>query len=246
MEITVLNIAHRGASGHAPENTLAAVRMAVEMGADAVELDFHQTADGRLIALHDFSLRRTTGDPRRPASVRLSEVKALDAGSWWSRAFRNERIPTLEEVLEACRKRVHLHLEIKKGSSMYPGIESRVVKAVNDLNARDGVTVSSYDADALLAVREADRRVGIGLLTRLKATGPVLRLAESVSARSLHLSTGRLTPALLRAAQDRGLRVYAYTVNTTRDMRRYIGMGVDGLFTNFPDRLAVLVRDTPR
>jgi glycerophosphoryl diester phosphodiesterase len=246
MKKTFQIIAHRGASGHAPENTLAAVQLAVDMGADAAELDFHQTADGRLIALHDFSLRRTTGDPRMAGAVRLDEIRTLDAGGWWDRSFRSERIPTLEEVLEAFRDRIQLHLEIKRGSSMYPGIEFRLVRAVNDLKARDGVTVSSYDGDALRAVRAADRRIGLGLLTRLKSAGPVLRLAESVAARSLHLSTKRLTPSLLRAAQARGLRVYVYTVNGTRAMKRYIKMGVDGLFTDFPDRLAVLVRESPR
>jgi glycerophosphoryl diester phosphodiesterase len=240
MKKPVLNIAHRGASGHAPENTLAAVQRAVELGADAVELDFHQTADGRLIALHDFSLKRTTGVPGMAGSLRLKEIKALDAGSWWDRTFRKERIPTLEEVLETCRNRILLHLELKMGSSLYPGIESRVVKTVNDLKVRDAVTVSSYDTEALRRVREADRRIPLGLLTRLKGPGPVLRLAESISARSLHVSTKRLTPRLLHETQDRGLRVYVYTVNGIRSMKHYIEMGVDGLFTNFPDRLAGL------
>src|SRR3989304_1235432 len=106
-----LNIAHRGASGHAPENTLAAFRLAMEMGAQMIELDLHQSRDGVPVVIHDTSLWRTAGIRRNVGSLTLREIKRLDVGSWFNPQFKDQRIPTLEEVLELVLDQIPLNVE---------------------------------------------------------------------------------------------------------------------------------------
>jgi glycerophosphoryl diester phosphodiesterase len=237
----VLNIAHRGASGHAPENTMAAFRLAIEQGADAIELDVHQTADGHLVVLHDFSLKRTTGDPRSVKQAPLFEIKKLDAGAWWSRMYRGESVPALQEVLELTHGRIPLHIELKRGSPFYPMIEVRLIELIRRMKAHAWVTVSSFDEHALRILRDHDPKLALGLLTRLRQPKPILYMARELSVRSLHISTRRFSPALLQRAQAFGLPVYVYTINQPAAMREYIQLGVNGLFTNYPDRLAALL-----
>ncbi len=241
MSKKVLNIAHRGASGHAPENTMAAFRLALEQGADAIELDLHQTADGHLVVLHDFSLKRTTGDPRSVKQVELSEIKKLDAGIWWSKEYQGERIPTLEEVLELARDRIAVYIELKKGSPFYPAVEARLIALLGRLKAHTWVTVSSFDSQALQTLRDRDPKLSLGLLTRLSEAKPILSLAQTLSVRAIHISTRRFSPVLLHQAHAQGFLVHVYTVNRPSEMQRFLDLGIDGLFTNYPDRLASLV-----
>ncbi len=237
-----LNIAHRGASGHAPENTMAAFRLAADQGADWIELDIHQTADGHLVVLHDFSLQRTSGDPHPVQSLTLKQIKEFDVGLWWDKSYRNERVPTLDEVLEFARNRVRVQIELKRGSSFYPGIEKRLIEMISRHRAENRTAVSSFEIDALKTLRELDDRIPLGLLTRKTRPRDILNEAESLRVRSIHISTRRLSKSLLTLAHSNGLPVYAYTVNRPSLMSRYLAMGADGLFTNFPDRLREIVQ----
>ncbi|MBI3609603.1 MAG: glycerophosphodiester phosphodiesterase [Nitrospirae bacterium] len=232
-----LNIAHRGASGHAPENTMAAFRKAVEMGADWIELDIHLTADGHLVVLHDFTLERTAGDRRAVKVFTLEQLKTFDVGLWWDEAYRNERVPTLDEVLSFAENRIKIQIELKRGSSLYPGIEKRLIEMIARHRAENRTAVSSFETDALKTLRELDRTIPLGLLTRKPRPKDILEDAKSLNVQSLHISTRRLSKEILTQAHLNGLPVYAYTVNRPLLMRRYLSMGVDGLFTNYPDRL---------
>jgi glycerophosphoryl diester phosphodiesterase len=238
-----LNIAHRGASGHAPENTMAAFRLAVEQSADWIELDVHQTADGNVVVLHDFTMRRTAGDRRTVKALSLEQIRKLDAGSWWDQCFRGQRIPTLDEVLEFARDRISVQIELKRGSPFYPGIEQRLLEAVHRSGAGNRVAISSFDLPALRMLRRIDRKITLGLLTRKTKPREILAEAESLGARSIHISTHRLSTSILTEAHAVGLPVYIYTVNRPSLMARYLSMGVDGLFTNYPDRLHDLLRN---
>ena len=237
-----LNIAHRGASGHAPENTMAAFRLAVEQGADWIELDIHQTADGHLVVLHDLTLQRTAGDPRPVKTLTLKQIKELDVGQWWDKAYRGETTPTLDEVLEFSENRFRLQIELKHGSSFYPGIEGRLLNLIASHEARNRAAVSSFEAEALKTLREMDDHVSLGLLTRKTDPKEILKEAESLRIQSLHISTRRLSKNLLARARANNLPVYVYTVNRPSLMRRYLAMGADGLFTNYPDRLREVFR----
>jgi glycerophosphoryl diester phosphodiesterase len=240
-----LIIAHRGASGHAPENTMAAFRLAVEMGADWIELDIHQTADDHLVVLHDFSLQRTSGDRRPVQTLTLKQIKKFDVGLWWDKAYRNERVPTLDDVLTFARNRINVQIEIKRGSSLYPGIEKRLIEMIDRHRAQNRTAVSSFEIEALKTVRELDDKMPLGLLTRKTRPREILEEAVSLKVQSIHISTRRLSKTLLTQAHLTGLPVYAYTVNRPSLMSRYLAMGADGLFTNYPDRLHNLMNRHP-
>ncbi|HEV8663384.1 MAG TPA: glycerophosphodiester phosphodiesterase family protein, partial [Candidatus Methylomirabilis sp.] len=124
----VLNIAHRGASADAPENTLPAFEAALAAGADALELDVHLAADGAIVVIHDITLARTTSGRGFVGRHTLADLKRLDAGSWFGARFAGTAIPTLEEVVTLARGRARLFVELKAGSDFYPGIEGAVVR----------------------------------------------------------------------------------------------------------------------
>jgi glycerophosphoryl diester phosphodiesterase len=242
MATSFLCIAHRGASGHAPENTIAAVEKAIELGAGAVELDIRQTADGHLVVIHDASLQRTAGSSKPVGSISLAELKTLDAGSWWKPSFRDERVPTLAEVLETIRHRCYLFIDLKQGSAHYPLIESRLLELIREWNAYHWVTVASPDLDALRKLRAIDPRLRLGIQPRLVQVKRILDIAEEVSAESIHLATHRFRPPILSEAHRKGVKVYLYTVNRPALIQRYARLGVDGIFTNYPDRPEAALR----
>lgn len=243
MSRVVVNIAHRGASAYAPENTLAAFELAAAQGADAIELDLHQTKDRRLVVIHDFTLKRTTGDPRQIRSATLADIQRLSAGAWFDERFSDARVPTLEQALEFGRKRLLLHLELKGGSPYYPDIESNLLDAIGRARAFNRVRISSFDAAALARLRGlGGARPALGLLTRRTRAGDIIRLARALRVESVHLARRRFTPAAARGLRQAGFPVYVYTVDDPAQMRRLIDQGADGLFTNTPDRLTALLR----
>jgi len=236
-----LIIAHRGASGEAPENTLAAFQLALDQGADMIELDLHQSKDGSLVICHDFKLHRTARSKRSVKQLTLKELKRLEVGSWFHPRFSGEPIPALEEVLELTKDRIRLNIEIKRGSPFYPGIEERLVKLLESFHATESVLVSSFDHQALETIRVLSSKISIGLLAEKGSIQQLIRKVEVLSAFSLNLPVRLLTPALVQEAHRRKLQVYAYTINQVRLMNYYLIMGVDGIFTNFPGRLAQLL-----
>jgi glycerophosphoryl diester phosphodiesterase len=239
----LLNIAHRGASGYAPENTLAAFDLAVKMGAGMIELDLHQTSDSHLVVCHDFDLKRTAGLRRRVRSLDLLTLRTLDVGSWRHPKFADQRIPTLLEVFDTVPPRVRINIELKKGSPYYPDIESRLVRFLEKQGRMSRVIVSSFDQKALLRLRRLSPSLRIGLLSKSRLLSTLFRAASRLKAASLHLSTRRLKRRWIPAAHQRGLKVYVYTVNDPPLMRRCLEMGADGLFTDYPDRLAAVLRE---
>jgi glycerophosphoryl diester phosphodiesterase len=230
-----LNVAHRGASGHAPENTLAAFRLGKEMGAGMIEFDVWETKDRHLVVHHDASLRRTTGLRRRVEALTLKKVRELDAGSWFHPSFKGERIPTLTEVLTALRG-IDFNIELKKADP------KRLLTEVARLGASRRVVFSSFDHVLLRRLHEIDPAVRIGCLIDEEPWRWIWRETERLSFISINLPLRRATAAAVRKAREKGLKVLVYTVNRKADMRRMIRLGVDGLFTNYPDRLDDLLR----
>ncbi|MFA6316310.1 MAG: glycerophosphodiester phosphodiesterase family protein [Elusimicrobiota bacterium] len=242
-------IAHRGASGYAPENTLASFRRALEMGASAIELDVHQTTDGELAVLHDWDLKRTArglppGHParkwRRLHRARVGEMSfaalaAADVGSWFGPRFRGERIPRLADVLELAAGRAELHVELKKGSSLYPCVEARVVALLRDFGALKTAVVSSFDHAALFNARLLEPRLRLGYLLGLTTMKKALKETAALRAESLNISLRQATPRRIGLAKAQGLKVLVYTVNRAADLPRLERLGVDGVFSNYPD-----------
>ncbi|OGS38180.1 MAG: hypothetical protein A2506_02110 [Elusimicrobia bacterium RIFOXYD12_FULL_66_9] len=231
----MLVVAHRGASGHAPENTLASFSRALEMGARAIELDVHLTTDHELVVAHDDDLRRCGRDRRRLKALHWDEAAGVDVGAWFDKRFAGERLPRLDEVYGLVPPSVELHVEIKHGSRVYPGIEERVVDLIHKRGALSRTLVSSFDHEALYMVRSLDEKVRLGYLLGLTTLKTAVREMQEISAESLNCSMRQTNARLVKAAHDRGFKVLVYTVNTPADRDRLARLGVDGVFTNYPE-----------
>ena len=232
----MLLIAHRGASGTHPENTLAAFGAAWAAGAKAIEFDVQKAKDGTLVVIHDSDLKRTAGDPRQVRDLTLPELKRLDAGSWFDARFRGERIPTLEELLRAAPADCELNLEIKQAEPPYAGIERDVLEFLDArplVKARTGV--SSFHHGTLRALRALDGAVRIGLLPGRLPIDQAFELARELRAESMNVNQERLTADWLTRAKAAGLRILVYTIVTDEQAARAAGLGADGVFSNFPD-----------
>lgn len=228
-------IAHRGASGYAPENTLAAFRLALEMGAKAVEFDVHQTKDHELVVLHDVDLKRVAGRKAQVRDLTWKELSQLDVGSWRDRAFNAERVPRLSDVYDLVQGKAELHLEIKKGSSLYHGIEERIVEFLQKRKAWSMTVVSSFDHAALYLVRWLEERARLGYLLGLTPMNAAYREMAEIKAESLNLSVRQIDAKRTKACHDKGLKVLVYTPNDRKTLDRLEKMGVDGVFCNFPE-----------
>jgi glycerophosphoryl diester phosphodiesterase len=239
----IWSIAHRGASGHAPENTMAAFRRAVELGARFIETDLQITRDAQVIAIHDLTLDRTTTGKGQVHSLTLDQIRALDAGAWFGGegAFSRERVPTLVEILDFAKEHdVIFYLEIKSGSAW--GIEHAVVAALRDQNASARVVILSFDPAAIESVRRLDSTMMTGFLCE-HPSGDLVERTVRVGARQLVARGDLLTPAVVEKAHQAGLQVVAWTINEPEQMRRLAAAGVDGIITDYPERLLSVLQE---
>jgi len=236
---TFLRIAHRGASGRAPENTRAAFAAALDIGVDAIELDCQLTADGEPIVIHDETLERTTTGIGPVAVKRWDEIAALDAGSWRAAAFAGERVPRLAAVLAQLAGRVVLNVEIKSARDVGT-IEAPLVELVTAHDALSWVIFSSYHERAVRNVRAASADAAIGVLWDRRPVEGAIMLAEELRARCIVPSRRLVTPELIATAHARDLGVWVWTVNDVAEMRRLVAAGVDALFSDYPERFAEL------
>ena len=234
-------VAHRGASGSAPENTLAAFQRAVELGATFIETDLHLTRDARFVAIHDPKLERTTNGKGAVREHTLAELRKLDAGMWFDRQYMDERIPTLEEVLEFARKRdVVFYLEVKYDSAW--GMHHALVSALQGAETAARTIVLSFDPATLVALRKLDSAIMMGLLVESGKGDPV-KAALDVGARQLCPRWDMVTPELVKQAHRADLHVVTWTVNDAEKMRAVIAADVDGIMTDVPDRLRAVIED---
>jgi glycerophosphoryl diester phosphodiesterase len=234
-------IAHRGASGHAPENTLAAFERAVQVGATFIETDLHLTRDARFVAIHDATLERTTSGRGMVHDFSLAELKELDAGRWFDREFMDERIPTLEQILEFSRRQdVVFYLELKYNSAW--GMHHALVAALRSGDAAARTVVISFDPATIRAVHQLDPTLMIGLLIEKKA-GDFVGIASQTGARQICAEASIITPEFVATAHRADLHVIAWTVNSVDAMRAMMAAGVDGIMTDFPDRLRATIED---
>lgn len=227
-----LVIAHRGASGSAPENTLAAFRRAEALGAHMIELDAQLTRDGEVVVIHDWTLERTTGG-RGPVRERtLGELRTLDAGRWFAGAFAGERVPTLAEVLSAVALPVNVELK-PVGAD---GLEARVLAVVRQARALDRVVFSSFDGSILGRLRALATEAEIAVLWETPEPAAAVAAMQRVAARALHLRKDAATPANLATLMRMGVEVRVWTVNAPDEMAALIAAGASGVFTDYPER----------
>lgn len=228
-EPAFLCIGHRGARGHAPENTLLGLTTGIAMGVHAVEFDVQLHPSGELLLMHDLWVDRTTNGKGLLTELSLEALRALDAG-------KGERIPTLREALDLVDSRVLVNIELKT----WNGTAAAVAKVVREYVAKgwplEHFLVSSFHLPELRAMHEAAPEIPLGALycgVPLDGAAP----AAALGARTLNLSTEFIDAGLVRDAQALGLKVYAYTVNLPAEIALMRRMGLDGVFTDFPERV---------
>ncbi len=242
-----LRIAHRGASGHAPEHTRAAFELAVAQGAQMVELDVRLTADGELVVFHDDTLERTTNGVGKVSEKTWAQLRDLDAGSWFGRQFAGERLLLLQEVLRLLAGRVLLNVELKEHASKASLLLPALLSRLGEEGAEQRVVVSAFDWELLAKLRAYDPGVRIGILWHEPSrTEDVWRFAEQIGAYSVHPLWLLVEPGLIAAAHERGLQVFTWTVNDPAQVRSQVALGVDGVISDYPDRLLAVARVDPR
>jgi len=239
-----LILAHRGASGERPENTLAAFARAIEVGAHGVEVDVQLTKDGAPIVIHDARLDRTTDGSGRISNHTLAELRRLDAGSWFAPTYRRERIPTLGEVLEVVGLRARLiNIELKKYRIAYPGLEAKVIEALGAGGLLAKTVISSFNYGSLQVVKAIDPSIQIGYLYELPFRSPVAG-ALRLGAAAIHPPRLVVTRTLVRRAHEASLRVHVWTVNRPKHFRQMQAYKVDAIFTDQPAAMLELLRGT--
>lgn len=224
--------AHRGASAHAPENTLAAFRLAVELGAPAIELDAKLTTDKKVVVFHDLTLDRTTNGKGPLKRKSLAELRELDAGSHFSVQFAGELIPTLEEVFESVGRSIFINVELTSTA----GLPDRVAELVNRFNLHDRVLFSSFFPNNLVRIKRLLPQCPAGLLAWKGNAGAYARglIGEWITPHIIHPYTGDVTEAFMKRQRKRNRRVHVWTVNKPDDMQRLFALGVHGIFTDDP------------
>jgi glycerophosphoryl diester phosphodiesterase len=229
---STINCAHRGASGHAPENTIAAVEKAIAQGAAMAEIDIQQTADDRFAVFHDDFLDRTTNGVGPLWEQTLAELQTLDAGSWFGLEYAGERIPSLEEVLETTRGRLPLNIELKLHGHERQLVEL-VIRTLHDNNIEDHCLVTCFDHKVAVAVKQADGALTVGaILGRQQYTDRIFDLPVDV----LSVEKSLVDETFMATAREAEKQVHVWTVNDPEEMNRLIGLGVDAVITNYPDR----------
>lgn len=248
-------VAHRGSSGAAPENTVAAVRLALRHRADVVENDIQRTKDGELVVVHDTTLARTTDveelfPDRAPWNVgdfTLAEIRTLDAGSWFAPEFADEPVPTLAEWGRAVGHRAGMLLEVKS-PALYPGIAADVDRELDRLPffraalRADRLVVQSFDHTWLRQYDALAEDVPVGLLFGGRAPSEPQLADAATWAEQANPALGDLTEADVDRIHAHGLETHVWTVNDGQGMRRAIRWGVDGVITNYPQVLRDILR----
>lgn len=236
----MLVIAHRGASGYAPENTFAAFRRALAMGAGFIETDLQLSRDARFVAIHDATVNRTTNGQGAVHDLTLAELRRLDAGSWFGSEFAGERVPTIEEILEFAKKHdVVFYLELKPSGSW--GGEHALISALRESGEAARTVIISFDPVILSGVRKIEPTLMTGLLFDGSIAKP-LDKAIQIGARQIVVRGDLVTPRLLKEARERDLQLVCWTVNHPAHMRLLAEAGVDGIISDYPDRLLELAR----
>lgn len=236
-------IGHRGAPKMAPENTLPAFQAAIDVGVDMIEFDVTLTRDRVPIVIHDRALKRTTDSRGAVRRRTFSALRKLDAGSWFSDEFVDVRIPTLNEVLEVASGNVALNIEIKREAvsrRIVGGIEEKVLFALMKHGIQAQSVISSFSSLAIRRITEIDPAQSVALLMRRVPRRNPRAILRQIPADALHLPLQGLNRAVIRQAHEEGIPIRVYTVNDRSDMKRLLHWGVDGMFTDRPERLLKL------
>lgn len=233
--------AHRGASGHRPENTLDAFALAMEMGADGIELDVQLSADGEVVVIHDETVDRVTEGRGRVAELTLRTLKSLNAAHTFP-GSDPVRVPTLAEVFALLRPTgLTINVELKNSREPYPGLEEKCIALAREMGVAERVWFSSFQHYSLVRIKEIAPEFPCGLLYDATMVRP-WQYARALGMDALHPHYTELSVlGEVEESHRAGIRVHTWTVNRETELRFAIGAGVDAVITNYPDRARALL-----
>ena len=247
-------IGHRGASGYAPEHTFPSYDLAKGFGVDYLEQDLQMTSDGVLVVMHDPRLDRTTSGTGDVIAHTLEQIKELDAGAWFNAKFAGTQVPTLREVFERYGKDANYYIETKNPEEA-PGMEEKLLELIREFELRDGaverwqVLIQSFSRDSLLKIKQMDPQLPlIQLIEKEFSSAQIQQRLHDIRNYAVGIGPSRISVdrALVDAVHETGLHIHPYTVNDEAEMRRLFDLGVDGMFSDFPDRLKAVLEANER
>ena len=231
--------AHRGSSGTHPENSLAAFHEAARLPIYGVEFDVHLTKDGELVVIHDETIDRTSDGKGFVKDMTLAELRSFDFGSWFSDEFRGEPIPTLHEVLDVFSETSHhLNIELKSDIFPYEGMVGKVVAMVQQMKLDSSVVISSFDHEALRAVKKIAPHIETAALFMEVLVDP-LDYIRNIPADALHISLPSAARPSMRKVVENGVAVRVFTVNEVKYAEALKKIGVTAIFTDFPKKMMI-------
>lgn len=254
-----LNIAHRGASGYAPEHTIESYELGERMHGDYIEIDLQMTKDGVLVAMHDMDVSRTTDHKGSIKELTIDDVEKLDAGSWFNEmnkdyaqpAFANAKVPTLDEIFETFGHESNYYIEIKTPEE-YPNMVDELLKTLEkhgflrDDVPEGKVIIQSFHAESLQKVHQLNENIPLIQLYRFDRTAAISE-KELQKVRSYAVGIGvnykSLTKRFVEKVRANDLLIHAYTVNDEKEMRKLMNWGVTGIFTDYPDVLHEVIEE---
>ncbi|WP_330502369.1 glycerophosphodiester phosphodiesterase family protein [Peribacillus frigoritolerans] len=233
------NVAHRGASAYAPENTIAAFDKAVEMKADYIEIDVQRSKDGELVLIHDTTVDRTTDGTGKVGDFMFEELRSLDAGSWKGEQFAGEQIPTFDEILDRYHGKIGILIEIK-ASELYPGIEVSIAEELKERNLdkpqNEKIIIQSFNHKSMEKMNDLVPKVPIGVLTSSRADTTKQALQEfSTYADYFNPSYGIVTEELVNQVHSLDMKIGSWTVRSQGAADFLLDMGVDAIISDYPD-----------
>ncbi len=244
----IVNVAHRGASGYAPEHTLVSYELGEKLKGDYIEIDLQMTKDGQLIAMHDETLDRTTNGAGKVKDVTLAEIKQLDAGSWFNKAYpqyakssyKGLTVPTLEEIFQKFGQSKRYYIETKS-PKVYPGMEEKLVYLIEKYGIdKRKLFVQSFSAESLSNMHELDPSLRLIQLLWYTTNADITD-EEIADIQEYAIGIGPnytfINKKYVEKITNSGLQIHPYTVNDKKTMKMLMDWGVTGMFTNFPDVL---------
>ncbi|PFH73532.1 glycerophosphodiester phosphodiesterase [Bacillus cereus] len=243
----IKNIAHRGASAYAPEHTLEAYQLGQQLKGDYIEIDLQMTKDGHLVAMHDETLNRTTNGTGFVKDHTLDEIKQLNAGSFFNKKYPNlakkefedAKVPTLEEIIETFGRNANYYIETKSPDE-YPGMEEKLLEIIKHYEISDKVIIQSFSEESLRKIHSLNDNIP---LVQLLSYKKAVQLTDSEIEKyktyciGLGMNYKYIDAVYAKKIKKHGLEVHPFTVDNEKDMEKLLKWGVDGMFTNYPDRL---------
>ncbi|WIG44297.1 glycerophosphodiester phosphodiesterase [Bacillus toyonensis] len=243
----IKNIAHRGASAYAPEHTIAAYKLGQQLKGDYIEIDLQMTKDGHLVAMHDETVNRTTNGKELVKEHTLEEMKQLNVGSFFNekypnlakKEFENAKVPKLKEIIEMFGHNANYYIETKSPDE-YPGMEEKLLEIIKYYQISDKVIIQSFSEESLQKIHSLHANIPLVQLLSYQKSVQLNEL-EIEKYKTYCIGLGMnykyIDSAYVKKIKKHGLEVHPFTVDNEKDMKKLLSWGVDGMFTNYPDRL---------